>query len=230
VGQATKGFLACTAISVVGGVYVAGLLSDPAYLVGVGQFAGVKLAYLFPAAVVGLALLAGAGEESARETWRAHGRRLESQARAVLARPVLVIEVLVGLALLAGAAIFLVRTGNQPQVPVSGLEMRLRELLEDLLYARPRTKEFLLGHPALILSFLLLVRWRPARGEVASFLLLVGAIGQASVVNTFCHLPSPLVVTAARVGNGVWLGLAFGLLGAAIWEWGWRLGRRKAAL
>jgi hypothetical protein len=48
-------------------------------------------------------------------------------------------------------------------------------------------------------------------------LLLLGAVGQASLVNTFCHLHTPLLISLVRTANGLWLGLAIGSL--VVWVW-----------
>jgi hypothetical protein len=87
--------------------------------------------------------------------------------------------------------------------------MTLRSLL-DRFMVRPRTKEFLIGHPALVATLVL-----AARGAGRSWLLplvLVGAIGQVSMVNSFCHLHTPLALTIARTFNGLWIGVLLGLM------------------
>jgi hypothetical protein len=56
----------------------------------------------------------------------------------------------------------------------------------------------LIGHPALILSFVLAAR---GRRSWAFPLFLVGAIGQVSLLNTFCHLHTPLVASLWRAGH-----------------------------
>ena len=48
------------------------------------------------------------------------------------------------------AYIFVGRSGHTSGVPVWGIELKMRALLEQLMYARPRTKEFMIG----ILPFL----------------------------------------------------------------------------
>ncbi|MBI3962006.1 MAG: hypothetical protein HY335_04560, partial [Deinococcus sp.] len=116
---------------------------------------------------------------------------------------------LVGLLALAGAVVVLARSGNFSLIPVAGLEERLRGLLDTILIARPRFKE-LVGHPLLVLG--LTWRW-PVPGKL--LLLTAGLLGQVSLVNTFSHYHTPLVMSLIRTGHGVWMGVLLGL--AAGW-------------
>ena len=118
---------------------------------------------------------------------------------------------LVGMA--AGAVVLLLlllRTGNDPGVGVSPLELKIRAIMDRVLYVRPRTKEFLVGHPAMLLAL-----WAGLAGRRRLWvpLLLVGAIGQVSLLNTFCHIHTPLTLSLIRAGNGMLLGI---LLGAVL--------------
>jgi len=47
-------------------------------------------------------------------------------------------------------------------------------------------------------------RWRP-------FLLFFGLIGQVSILNTFAHAHTPLLLSLLRTGNGLLLGFVFGM-------------------
>jgi hypothetical protein len=197
---------ACVGISLVGGLFVAAVLSKTSYFVGIELFRGIKLAEALPLVVVFVLLVGGVGSE---------GRKVpsEEKIRGFLGLGLEVKHVLALLFLLLVAAVWIMRTGNQPGVGTLPLEMKVRGILESALGARPRTKEFLLGHPLLLLGFMLYAlpaasawrRWAPA-------LVLVGAIGQASVVNTFCHLHSPLYLGLWRTFNGLWLGCLIGVI------------------
>ena len=117
-------------------------------------------------------------------------------------------------------AIYVARTGNEG-MSVSGLELQFRSLLDQILGVRPRTKEFLLGHPALLL--LLIYGYRDNRFLP---LLLLAAIGQASLVNTFAHIHTPLLISLLRACHGLWLGILLGLLVYALIKLATRWGRR----
>ena len=45
------------------------------------------------------------------------------------------------------AYIFVGRSGHTAGVPVPGIEVAMRRFLENVMFARPREKEFLIGHP-----------------------------------------------------------------------------------
>jgi hypothetical protein len=88
-------------------------------------------------------------------------------------------------------------------LPLSGVEQQLRSTLEDVLVARPRTKEFLIGYPALALA-----GTAAALGmrRLAILFGIVGAVGTAGAINSFSHLHTPFVYTAWRTGNALALG------------------------
>jgi hypothetical protein len=108
----------------------------------------------------------------------------------------------------------LIRTGNDAPSQVSGLELKLRSLLDRLLPVRPRTKEFLIGHPMMVLALTMLTR-----GDRRLLPLIggVAAIGQVSMVNTFAHLHTPVSASALRVLLGLLIGLVLGWVVRAIY-------------
>ena len=95
---------------------------------------------------------------------------------------------------------------------ISSLELKMRALLEQLFITRPRTKEIFLGHPAMIFAVYFAMRrqWLPAFAAT-----IVATIGQADMLNTFCHLHTPLFYSALRSFHAVWMGSLIG--GAALW-------------
>ena len=128
------------------------------------------------------------------------------------ARPLLVGQVAVGMVALAALAFLVARSGNDPGVGVSGSELTMRALLDKYLYVRPRTKEFLLGHPALLLGLAAVASGRFVRWTLP--LLIVGAIGQSSLMDTFCHLHTPLFISGLHGLIGWVLGA---VIGALLW-------------
>jgi hypothetical protein len=111
------------------------------------------------------------------------------------------------------AAVILVARSGNFGLPVLPVEERLRTLTGDLLVARPRTKEYLLGHPALMLAAAAAaVGWRLAVAPLAA----VGAIGQAGIINSFSHVHTPLLYTAWRTVNALLLGSILGAAGLAV--------------
>ena len=115
--------------------------------------------------------------------------------------------------ILAGLAFYLLRSGN---TEISALEVALREWLDKVLIVRPRTKEFLVGHPFLILAAAVALR---GQRKILVVLFGLGTIGQISMMNTFMHIRTPLLESIIRTLNGLWLGALVGLLLIGIWNW-----------
>lgn len=210
---------AASLIALGAAVVVAGLLSQWEFMLAADVFAGVKLAQVAPVLVV--VILVWQMDRSARD-WRQTVR----DAWAWSAHPLLlryaIAAVVVGLA----AVVLLVRSGNFG-FPVLGAEERLRTLTEQWLVVRPRTKEFLVGHPALMLAAAAAVLgWRRWVLPLAA----VGVIGQVGIINSFSHLHTPLLYTLWRTGNALVVGSVLGAV--AIWVAAAVVGRarRRAAL
>ncbi len=217
-------FLRISAISAAGGLLIAGCLTDTSYLVNIEQFRGVKLSALLPLLVVAAFFAA----RSMRRYWevrtelgegKAEGSALRAGLGQALDYAVRYWHALAIVLGLATVALLLLRSGNEPGIGVSGLEIKVRCLLDRLLLVRPRSKEIFFAHPVMILSLILLARG-VRRGLWVG--LTLGAIGQVSIVNTFCHLHTPLVVSLLRVAHGLWLGIVFGLVW---WLIVWGIGR-----
>ncbi|GIV11432.1 MAG: hypothetical protein KatS3mg020_0923 [Fimbriimonadales bacterium] len=189
--------------SLLGALHIVGLLGETPFLIKADQFTGVKAAHALPLLFV-LAFYAAyvAGRWDFWREW--------------LARPVLWGQMTLALIILGAVGLMLIRTGNEAPGAVPDWELRLRTLLETVTNVRPRTKEFLIGHPALVVAVGLLLTRRVQWLPLAMFL---GAIGQASIVNTFCHLHSPLMVSLQRTAWGALIGIA---IGAVAW---WALQR-----
>lgn len=106
---------------------------------------------------------------------------------------------------IAGAGIYyIIRSGNVTEI--SSMEHALRAALTEAFSARPRTKEFLIGYPALILFVYYmkridvpLIRW---------LLAVAASILAASVTNSFCHVFTDFTTILARIFNGLILGIA----------------------
>ncbi len=170
------------------GLAVAALLSDLSYFLKINEFRGVKIALVAPSVLMVLS-----------ELWRWRGpdwgKLLVHLKRGAWLVPVLGF----------GALFFVLeRSGNLPAIPVARWEEFLRERLEDWLTAPPRFKEFLVGHPALML-------WKNDHSFFQLGVLALGALGQASIINTFVHLHTPLALSLWRTANGLVLGILIGL-------------------
>ena len=171
-------------------------------------FRGVKVAFLLPVICVAILYL------RIFPTFRSHAYENWQDFPDFAAR-FLHLPVRVGTLLLAGfigiaGLIFIGRSGHEEGVPVSQLEISLRRFLESTLAVRPRSKEFLIGHPAFLLVPLALAKRWP---QWLHFLLVIAAgIGQASIVETFAHMRSPLWMSTLRGVNGILIGILVGVI------------------
>ncbi len=218
---ALRGLLLASLFSLAGGLLVVGIYAKLPYLQGIGTFAGVKLSYLLPVLVALLVVIAELpGTDEPLSAWWGRTRQKGEE---FLRSPVSWGGAIVVVVTLAALALALMRSGNESAVAPTGLELKMRSLLETILIARPRTKEFLLGHPALMLSLALLLRGR--RGWLP-LLVIIGALGQISLLNTFCHFHIPLYLSLLRSLHGLWLGALFG--GVFILAWRLLFDRTRA--
>lgn len=207
-------FAAVSAWSLAAGLLIAGLLSELEFLVKVESFAGIKLATALPILVVGAVYLTGASGGAGSLAEEIAG--VKARLSAFLEHPLRVWHTVALFAGVIALGLVLARSGNDAGVGVSDLELRFRALLDQALGIRPRTKEFLIGHPALLLG--LALSGRPRYRRWAFPLLLVGVIGQVGMVNSFCHLHTPIKLTLLRTFNGLWSGALIGLLILAAWR------------
>jgi hypothetical protein len=189
-----------------GAAVIATLLYQPEFVQRLNVFSGVKWALAAPLAL-GLAYFFP--EWLSRETWKL---RFDRQHRW---------QTLLFLAAGAGVlAVLLLRSGNLIWFPGKAWEMIGRDALEAWLGVRPRFKEFLIGYPLLFLG-LGARRLEAFRGQAwPKLCLAAGLLGPMSLINSFCHLHTPLSVSAVRSVHGLWLGAAGGaLLLAGAWFW-----------
>jgi hypothetical protein len=195
---------AATLVSLVGAALLAAVGSDRNTLLAVTPFAGVAATLVVPPALFALHL-------ALRE------RPLARWVTDFWNAPVRLGDVLLTLLGAAALALLLLRRGNFPVLPASEAELGLRALLSEW-FARPRFKE-LLGHPLAVLA-LLNARW-PL--WIRGLLLTAGVVAQASVVNSFSHYHTPLLVSLERTLVALVLGLALGLLLTPVVRLGERL-------
>ncbi|MED1862447.1 DUF5693 family protein [Fictibacillus nanhaiensis] len=118
---------------------------------------------------------------------------------------------LFGMVAIVGAY-YLSRSGNAGTA--SALELTFRSKLEEIMFVRPRTKEFLIGFPFFVFGLYL---FRKHAG-IASAFLVVGAIGFASMMNTFTHLHIPLLLSVLRSVYALAIGLVIGLVIIAVYK------------
>ncbi|NIM04907.1 MAG: hypothetical protein GTO55_03045, partial [Armatimonadetes bacterium] len=207
--------------SFIGGLFIVGMLSETRFIVGAEQFRGVKLLLVTPFLLLTAAMAAGLTRPLVRvREWK---KQVNGALRAFVGQPLLVGESILLLVILGALGILLLRSGNISSA-APAIEHQARAWLESSFWVRPRTKEFLLGHPALFIAALIWLTKRPlacgfgpGQQRLIPALLLVAALGQASIANTFSHLHTPLSISLLRTINGVWLGILVGIIFMIVW-------------
>ena len=197
--------LGAVAIVAAGGVLIVGLLSARSFMLRTDMFMGVKLAHLLPILILAVLFVGRIAWKS--DTWANQKRKFAKALKELGKNPILMWQA-AGVAVALGmVAIVVLRSGNDPGVGVSGLELKFRAILDKVLFVRPRTKEFLIGYPALLVGIAFALR---GLRQWAAPLIVIGSIGLVSALNTFCHIHTPLYISAWRVINGVIVGSIIG--------------------
>jgi len=198
--EVLSGFFRIILITLSGALLIAALLSNNKFMLGVEQFSGIKISYLVPLLLV-LAIM-----------WLKVNKGklmiLEN-----IKRPILIEHVIIMMFFAVFLVIYISRSGNFSFLPVLSIEEKIRIFLEKTLIARPRNKEFLIGYPALLLA--MSMNYLKIK-EFKIPLIIIGTIGPVTLINTFCHIHTPFLFSLLRTFNGVWLGLALGLIAVTI--------------
>jgi hypothetical protein len=214
---AIKGIIEASLVTAIGIVSVVGLLASRPFIVKANQFLGIKAAHAVPLLIIGA--LAIAGLPRLDRSWSVEKAALKERLGRFFSEPMRVGQLVLALVALIVLAMIVARTGNEPGVGVSGIELKFRALLDKILPVRPRTKEFLIGHPAFIFALAL---WYRGRRKWAIPLFVVGVIGQVSILNTFCHTHTPLHLSLIRDLTGLVFGTVIGLVVFWLTERIWR--------
>ncbi|MCM3704264.1 DUF5693 family protein [Cytobacillus firmus] len=192
-------------ISFAGIIIITSLLNGNEYLIKIEAFRGVKLTYIVPILFVMIYALL-------RDFKSILNMKVQYWHLAVIG--------LIGFI----GLYYISRTGNAGSV--SSIELAFRQWLEEVLYVRPRTKEFLIGFPFFVFALYIY----PLHQKISLYLLIPGVIGYLSIVNTFTHLHIPLYISLLRTFYSLVLGLVIGLLfiflykqGRSIYEKKWKL-------
>lgn len=192
-------FAVTSFLSLCGAAFVFGLLTNITYSLVLQQFRGVSLLHLAPIALVALYVFLYTGGS------------VFGQLRKLLRLRITVLGAAAAVVLGAVGFYYLSRTGNAGQA--TALELTFRNLLESTFGVRPRFKEFMLAHPLFLLGLFLSLRYR-----AAWVLMIVGVLGQLSMVDTFAHIHTPIILSFIRGLLGLGLGLIIGLCLIGVWQ------------
>lgn len=176
-----KAYLVCNAFTLAGGLLISAFLFDTAFMQKLADVQGVKVIMLLPIFLSFLIVFP------------------PQEIAAAMSFKIQLKHVLLVFGVLLGVVLLLLRSGNYNAL-TSSPEFFFRDSLEWLFGYRPRTKEFLFGQPLLFLGFVYRKPW----------LLILGMVGQVSLINTFLHAHSPVVASLSRSAHGIWIGLLIG--------------------
>ena len=192
------------AISMAGAMMTAAPLSSTGFMLEMGIFRGVKAAQLLPLAFFCLLFVSYYGLfEKDRKNDHLDPRDIFTALGWTIPMWAVLLMAAVGLA----GYYYLARTGHETGVTISDTEMIFRNDLEYLLLARPRTKEFLVAFPGIMLAVYCAVRRLPFWTALFG---LAGTIGLTSVCNTFMHIRTPLYLGFVRTAYSLLLGILVG--------------------
>ncbi len=190
-----EAWFAAGAAALMGGLIINLLLPDSIFAGGLASFKGVKASMVLPLVLIGTTLFTA------------------EDFSGFLRRKAAVRDLLI-FAVCTGALLFMLKRSGNFSGGVHPMEITFRNGIETLLGVRPRFKEFAIGHPLLILGLAL---W-PAHRTLSKLCLWAGAVAWISILNTFCHLHTPVQVSLIRTLNGFILGGVAGLALAALFR------------
>jgi hypothetical protein len=206
--------LSVVGITLVGCFLIVGFLSDIRFIEGVSRFVGVKAAFVGPLLIVGVFYY-----------FKPH--RISSLLyilRRGFQSPINMASIIAILFTLFFVILLLLRSGNYIAMPQFTLEEKFRALLENTLFVRPRTKEFLIGYPFLLFSFYGIDRFISRR-----WIWLfngIGLVALISMINSFCHIHTPLAISIYRTCMGIVIGTLLGVIYIGMFHLFYKFGKR----
>ena len=205
--QSVVALLVMCAISYIGAILMVGLLADVLFMLKLDQFVGVKFAHIVPIVAVPFILYLWNDEKPI------------ARMKAIMSKALDYKWALLGGVVAVAGFIYITRTGNTT-AEISTSEAMMRNFLNDVMGVRPRSKEFLIGYPLTLLLFWLGTSRR-------NWILTIPAvIGQVSLVNTYAHIHTALLISLQRSFNGLVLGIILGVLLLAVVQVGIKLYQR----
>ncbi len=197
-------------ISLAGAAFIVAILSDVKYMIELDIFRGVKIAQLLPFGVYLLILILQFINDNVVEN---NLKTIVSPIAKVLNANIKVYYILLAGILAVVGYIYIARTGHETNVQPSNIELIVRNFLENILIARPRTKEFLMAFPAIFAAVFAANKKIPF---VTEAFMLIGVIGTSSIINTFCHIRTPLYLSIDRTLISMCFGIIIGSIAIII--------------
>lgn len=191
-------------ISFMGVLFEVSLLSDIKYLLEMDIFKGVKLSQIGPIMFTILIYISVFGYKRTEDK---KGIQLNEILK--LLKEDIKVGHLIFLGIIGVAGIiFIARTGHETNIQAGTIELFFRNMLELAFTARPRTKAFLIAHPALML--MVYFAFKNKKWAVLPLSIAV-VLGQGNLVNTFSHLRAPLYLSYIRTNYEILFGVIIGI-------------------
>lgn len=187
---------------IIGIFIIVGLLSYTEFMLTSQTFTGVKLALVLPLLIIALFFLL-------KELLPFSLKKTIDYFKDFLSQKVSLFAVFSSLFVVLVFLVFIGRSGNF-LIPVLGLEKTFRILLQKVLFVRPRFKEFLIGYP--FLYFSIYYYFVEKRDKFLWLILPIASIALISLLNTFVHIHTPIIISIIRSINGFVLGTILGLI------------------
>ena len=186
-------------VNAIGMYTVVTALADIRYTMGIDTFIGVDTAYIAPLVLFILNFI----------SCFVGYKKLKGSLKRILNFKITFLTILGIFAALFAIYLYLGRSIFDTYVTATGLELKVREILESIMVARPRFKEFLVGYPALFALVYLYPKYKKT-----GFVFAMGAgvtVGCVSMVNSFCHVFTAITVSIERTLNGLVVGVVIGM-------------------
>jgi hypothetical protein len=187
-------------ITMFGALMVTGLLNQNEYILGINQYFGVKISFIMPLLIIGI-------------YFYLKPHRFSSMVyvlKRVFYAPIRTVSLLAVIFCIVFMFVYILRSGNYLSFQVPLIEHNLRAFLEDILFVRPRTKEFLIGYPLLFLAFIYACKGKDE--DWLWFFNALGAVALISIINSFCHFHTPFLISFYRSILGLLLGILVGVI------------------
>lgn len=190
-------------IAISAGVIIASIMYGTDYMLKLKSFSGVKFLYVLPPVLITIWVVLSINMGQIKNLKSLKSIKYEIIKKTKKLR---LYHLVIGICILAAIYIYVSRSGNGGNA--SEFELEIRAFMEKILYVRPRTKEFLIGYPALFISYYLYNKNK----KISQYILILGSIATMSTVNTFTHLHTPFLYSLLRTMYGVAFGAIIGVL------------------
>lgn len=196
--HAVKSLLMTVCISFGGALIVVGTISNTEFGLGIELFRGVKLSFVAPLILILLIMV-----------YKHHSFTLK-EVEEWIKKPITYGTIILLGVLALVMLVYISKSGNSGQE--IALEIQIRKFLTNTLGVRPRTKEFLIGYPVLMII--------TYYGYKKFFwpLLILATMGPISLINTYTHIHTPFMISLIRSVYGVVIGMIIGIISIYIIE------------